>query len=77
MSQGKLDPKRFERARSDHRSEVAEDYVELILDEIERDGRAQLTELAALLGVTHPTVAKALRKLEDEGLVFVRPYHAV
>lgn len=73
----KLDSKRFEKVRLEHRSEVAEDYVELILDQLDREGRAKLTELATLLGVAHPTVAKGLRKLEKEGLVTILPYRSV
>ena len=68
---------RFTRTRLDHQSERAQDYVEAILDEIDIDGRAQLTEIAKRLGVRHPTVAKALKKFSDEGLVIIAPYHGV
>lgn len=68
---------RFVRVRRAHQSELAEDYVELILDEIETSGEARLTEIAARLGVSHPTVSKSLRKLEREGLVVIRPYRAI
>jgi DtxR family manganese transport transcriptional regulator len=68
---------RFLRTRSDHQSERTEDYVEAILDEIDIDGRAQLTEIAQRLGVKHPTAAKALKKLSARGLVTVEPYRGV
>ena len=68
---------RFHRTRSDHTLELAEDYTEAILDEIEEDGRAQLTEIAARLGVTHPTVAKALKRLQRLGYVVIEPYRAI
>ena len=68
---------RFKRVRADHSTEVAQDYVELILDEIDLDGRAQLSELAQMLGVAHPTVSKALKRLEKLGLVAIRPYQQV
>jgi DtxR family manganese transport transcriptional regulator len=69
--------RRFARIRKEHRTELAQDYVEIILDLIEEDGEARLTDLAGRLGVAHPTVSKALRRLETEGLVSLRPYRAV
>lgn len=68
---------RFARVRNDHSSELAEDYVETILTLIDEDGDARLTEIAARLGVAHPTVSKALKKLHREGLVVVRPYQSI
>lgn len=69
--------RRFARVRSDHSSELAEDYVETILSLIDEDGDARLTEIAARLGVAHPTVSKALKKLHRNGLVTVRPYQSI
>jgi DtxR family manganese transport transcriptional regulator len=54
--------------------ELAEDYVEVILDLIEESGEARTTEIADRIGVAHPTVAKAMRRLEREGLVRLEPY---
>ena len=34
---------------------MAEDYVEAILDLIDEDGHAKLTEIAWRLGIAHPT----------------------
>jgi DtxR family manganese transport transcriptional regulator len=68
---------RFARVRKDHSSELAEDYVETIMNLIEEDGDARLTEIASRLGVAHPTVSKALKKLHREGLVIVRPYQSI
>lgn len=70
-------PDRFERTRQAHRNELAEDYVEVVLDLNEEQGEARLKEIARRLGVAHPTVAKALRKLEREGLVDLEPYKPV
>lgn len=69
--------KRFARVRKDHSSEIAEDYVETILNLIEEDGDARLTEIASRIGVAHPTVSKALKKLHRDGLVIIRPYQSV
>lgn len=68
---------RFERTREAHRTELAQDYVEIILDLIEGEGEARLTEIASRLGVAHPTVSKALQRLETEGLVVLKPYRSV
>ena len=46
--------KKFERIRKAHQSEVAEDYVEMIADLIERTGEARAVDLASLFGVTAP-----------------------
>lgn len=69
--------KRFAQTRLAHRTELAEDYVEAILDLIEEDGHAKLTEIASHFGVAHPTVSKALKRLESDGFVTLRPYSSV
>ena len=45
---------KFERIRRAHQSEVAEDYVEMIADLIDRTGEARAVDLASLFGVTAP-----------------------
>ena len=68
---------RFSKTRRAHQSEQAEDYVEAILELIEDDGDAKLTELAVHMGVAHPTVSKTLKRLHREGLVVLTPYAAI
>ncbi len=68
---------RFVKTREAHRDELAQDYVEVILDLIEEGGEARLTDIAAKIGVAHPTVSKALRRMHSEGLVWLRPYRAL
>lgn len=68
---------RFERTREAHRLELAEDYVEVVLDLTDKHGEARLTDIAQHLGVAHPTVAKSLRRLERDGLVQLEPYRPV
>jgi len=58
-------------------SEVAEDYVELVGDLIAEHGSARLTDLADCLGVAPATAAKALQRLQREGLVETRPYRSI
>ncbi len=68
---------RFQKAREVHRTELAEDYVEVVLDLQEEFGEARMTEVAQRIGVAHPTVVKAMRRLEKEGLVELEPYRPV
>jgi DtxR family transcriptional regulator, manganese transport regulator len=67
----------FDRIRSDHRSEIAEDYVELIADLIDATGEARAVDLASRLGVTNATVTNAITRLQREGLVRSEPYRSI
>ena len=67
----------FGRTRSDHRSEIAEDYVELIADLIDATGEARAVDLANRLGVTNATVNNTIAKLQREGLVRSEPYRSI
>ena len=67
----------FGRTRSDHRNEIAEDYVELIADLIDATGEARAVDLATRLGVTNATVNNTVTRLQREGLVHSEPYRAI
>jgi DtxR family manganese transport transcriptional regulator len=67
----------FDRTRSDHRSELAEDYVELIADLIDATGEARAVDLAGRLGVTAATVNGHIARLQRAGLVQSEPYRAI
>ena len=67
----------FRRIRSDHQSELAEDYVELIADLIDEKGEARGSDVALRLGVANATVVKTLKRLQDAGLVTQEPYRAI
>jgi len=75
------EPKRraaaFLRMREAHRSEAAEDYVELVGDLIAATGEARLTDLAAHLGVSTATASKVVHRLQLEGLLESRPYRSI
>lgn len=58
-------------------TEVAEDYVEMVGDLIAETGSARLTDLADCLGVAPATAAKALQRLQRDGLVETRPYRSI
>jgi DtxR family manganese transport transcriptional regulator len=68
---------RFKRVREAHLTEMAEDYVELIAELIDRKGEARLVDLAECLGVSKPTVNGAIQRLQREGLVSSEPYRAI
>ncbi len=64
----------FRKARKARRTELVEDYVELVADLIADGGEARQTDIASRLGVSQPTVAKMMKRLSDEGLITQRPY---
>ena len=67
----------FGRTRSDHRNEIAEDYVELVADLIDATGEARAVDLANRLGVTPATVNNTIARLQREGLVRSEPYRSI
>ncbi|KFE34498.1 manganese-binding transcriptional regulator MntR [Thioclava atlantica] len=69
--------KGFNRARERAARALLEDYVEMISDLAAEFGEARITEIAARLGVAHPTATKAVSRLKREGLAVSRPYRGV
>lgn len=67
----------FRQARQARRTELAEDYVELIADLLDDGGEARQVDIAQRLGVAQPTVAKMLKRLAADGFVVQRPYRGV
>jgi len=67
----------FVQVREARRSELVEDYVELIADLIADGREARQVDIARRLGVAQPTVAKALKRLVKEGWAVQRPYRGV
>ncbi|MFT4196743.1 MAG: manganese-binding transcriptional regulator MntR [Pseudoxanthomonas sp.] len=67
----------FRQVRQAHRTELVEDYVELISDLLAVGGEARQVEIAARMGVAQPTVAKMLKRLVRDGWVVQRPYRGV
>lgn len=65
------------RTRRALQTAIAEDYVELIADLIERAGEARSVDIAKRLGVTHASVAKMVTRLKQAGLVEMQPYRAI
>lgn len=67
----------FATVRLAHESEMAEDYVELIADLIERRGEARPVDIAERLGVKPPTVTKNISRLKAAGLVRRERYRSI
>jgi DtxR family manganese transport transcriptional regulator len=65
------------RRRKDHSQELAQDYVEMIAELIEKTGEARLTDLARGLGVTHVTANRTLKRLQRDGFVTTEPYRSI
>jgi DtxR family transcriptional regulator, manganese transport regulator len=69
--------RRFARVREAHRTEMQEDYVELIGDLIAATGEARAADLAERFGVTAATVANTLARLKRAGLIEMQPYRSI
>lgn len=61
--------RRFDNTRRAHRSETGEDYVEAIQQLSTSQAGARVTDLAALMGVSHVTVVRTVSRLMKAGLV--------
>ena len=67
----------FRATRDARRTEVAEDYVEMIADLIDTEGEARTVDVADRLGVSHATVVKTVARIKAMGLVTNRPYRGI
>lgn len=68
---------RHRRTRTDHATELAEDYVEAIDDIIAAQGACRVEDLRKQFSVTHVTVSRILQRLAREGLVMKQAYRPV
>lgn len=66
-----------ERIRRDHSTETAEDYVEAILEFIEKKEFCRAVDLKGKFKVTHVTVNKTIKRLARDGLVIAEPYSPI
>ncbi len=55
-------------------SRSAEDYLEAVGELCRKNGQAQVSELANMLGVKKPSVTVAMRNLAQLGMVHYEPY---
>lgn len=75
--QAELRAEGFQAVRDAHRSEIIEDYVELIAELIEEAGEARPVDIATRMGVTQPTVAKNLARMKREGFIRRERYRSI
>lgn len=62
------------RTRSDHATELAEDYVEAIAEIIDAQGTCRAVDLVKQFQVTHVTVNRTVGRLQRDGYVKTDPY---
>lgn len=77
LPEAKDQARRFARVREAHRTEMQEDYLELIADLMAATGEARAADLAERFGVTAATVAKTLARLRKAGLIEMQPYRSI
>ena len=57
------------RVRRQHSTELAQDYVEAIYELDEQGGLVRVSDLQEIFGVSHVTVIRTLKRLEERGLL--------
>jgi len=65
------------RTRSDHATELTEDYVEAIAEISGNEGVCRVRDLAKRFGVSHVTVNRAVARMMRDGFVDSAPYAPV
>jgi DtxR family manganese transport transcriptional regulator len=63
-----------QRTRTDHASELAEDYVEAVAEFIATKGICRVMDLAGRFAVSHVSVNRAVARLQRDGYVTSEPY---
>lgn len=58
-----------QRVRRQHSLELAQDYVEAIHDILQTGEKVKVTDLQAVFGVSHVTVIRTLKRLEEQELI--------
>ena len=73
----KIDAKSYIHTRKVHENELAEDYVELIGDLINKEGEARIVDIAEHLGISKATVNQTINRLVKKGFLTSKPYRAI
>ena len=73
----KTDAKSYIYTRKAHENELAEDYVELIGDLINKEGEARIVDIAEHLGISKATVNQTINRLVKKGFLTSKPYRAI
>ena len=74
MKASKLRQNQHSRTRSDHATELAEDYVEAIAETIATQGTCRAVDLVKQFQVSHVTVNRTVGRLQRDGFVQTAPY---
>ena len=77
MAAARRQQNRHSRTRSDHATELAEDYVEAIAATLEKQGTCRAVDLAAQFQVSHVTVNRTIGRLQRDGYVTTKPYEPI
>lgn len=67
----------FVKTRGHHANETAEDYVEAVYEIIEDQGECRVLDLARHFNVSHVTVSRIVKRLQDEKLLSTAPYRPI
>ncbi len=67
----------YARTRDHHANETAEDYVEAVADIIAELGECRVLDLAGHFSVSHVTVSRIVKRLQEEQLLLSQPYRPV
>ena len=73
----KIDAKSYIHTRKVHESELAEDYLQLIGDLINKQGEARIVDIAEHLGISKATVNQTINRLVKKGFLISKPYRAI
>lgn len=77
MTAAKSRQNQHTRTRSDHATELAEDYVEAIAEIIAEHGTCRAVDLVKQFQVSHVTVNRTIGRLQRDGYVHTDPYGPV
>ena len=67
----------FIRVRKAHKTENAEDYLELIADLHNKNGEARIVDIALKLGIAQATANKTIQRLQSQGYIKRVPYRSL
>jgi len=67
----------YSKTRDHHANETAEDYVEAVAEIIEELGSCRVLNLARHFNVSHVTVSRIVKRLQEEKLLETQPYRPI
>jgi Mn-dependent transcriptional regulator len=67
----------FKKVRDAHKTEITEDYLEIIADLLNTSGEARIVDIANKLGIAQATANKTIQRLQNQGYVKKEPYRSI